>query len=198
MKLLIATKNLDKYKIVTNLLLRCNSNLKFYNLRDLNIDSNIKEVGTIADRAKQKALFYQKYLKQNSMIDNIDWVIGVDDGIGFSKKDEGNPNSKELTDKILSNQCVNTGDKVWIKRAYSVIGKNNQIMVCTTSIPFIFFGNRTSVKRQDNKYPLSRVFGVIDDNARLTIAEMDFNDSLDYYFKFSEKELCRLAKFMTE
>lgn len=198
MKLLIATHNLDKYRIVKGLLLKCNKYLEFCSLKDMNLNLGLEEMGTITDRAKQKAIFFWEYLKDKNILGDIDCVIGVDDGIGLSEADEGNPNSKKLTDAILSRRFVSVGDKVWIKRAYAVIGKNGQAKACMSSIPFVFLGNKTNAKRQKNKYSLSEAFGIVGDNSNLTISKMDFNESLGYYFKYSEKELNQLVQLMTE
>jgi len=191
-KLLIATKNIDKYKIVTSMLDKILLNkFSYSNLTNLNIDYDVEEMGTITERAVQKAKTYWKYLIENNLVKDFSAVIGVDDGIGLSKDDGGNPNSKELTDKILSGKFIEQNKNVWTKRAFAIYN-DNLVKSCLTSIPLTFLGNHDNTIREDGKYPLSKVLAPI--NGDKTMSELPFTVAIDYTFKYSEEKLTSLLE----
>lgn len=74
MEIIIATRNKDKFKIISNLLQINNfKDSKFYSLNDLKeniIDK--KEKGTIIERSKEKALNIYENIKEN-----YDYIIGI-------------------------------------------------------------------------------------------------------------------------
>ena len=193
MKILIATHNKDKYEIVRHLIKKCNYDFVFHSLSDLNIDDEVEETGGVKDRAKQKAEFYWNIVKDNF---DIDCVIGIDDGIDFTAQGEGKANTKEITDKILHNNFLEKGKWVWIKRAYAVVGANLDLRVFFTSIPFIFLGNEEGITREEGKYPLSYVLGLVK-NPQISVAQMDFKESIDYYFEYSADELQSMVSYIT-
>jgi hypothetical protein len=159
---------------------------------DMNIDYDVEEVGTITQRAVQKAEIYWKYLIKNNLDKNFVAVIGIDDGIGLSKNDEGDPNSKELTDKILSGKFIEQGKNVWIKRAFAIYNDNLKSNFCVTSIPLTFLGNHVDAIREEGKYPLSKVLAPI--NSTKTMSELPFTVAIDYTFKYSEEKLTLLLE----
>lgn len=58
--IVVATKNIDKFRIVVDILLGLGAiDFTYCNLTDLKITEEMEETGTIEDRAKQKALFYK-------------------------------------------------------------------------------------------------------------------------------------------
>ncbi len=196
-KILIATKNRDKFYIVVNMLKRLGlRDYTFLNLHDLNIHQKLKERGTLLNRAEQKANFYQKIIERKKVV-KIVAVLGVDDGIKIEHRKIINSNSKKITDKILSGELVPTGEVIFIMRAFalSLVG-NNKRAACVTNIPFVFLGNKMNIKREAEKYPLSRVFGLL--NSDKTIIETSSKKCLDYYLKYSQKELSNLCEIIRD
>lgn len=192
-KILIATKNKDKFHIVSDMLKNLGMiDLGFVDLRDLKIAQDIRESGSILDRAKQKARFYQEIVKKMDISDIIA-VLGVDDGIKLLNKKTTYRNSKHITDEILSGKLLSVGEVVTIVRAFalnSIDGKNNA--VCVTNIPFVFLGNYKNINRMEEMYPLSYVFGLL--NSKKSIIETSDKKCMEYYLKYSKKELIQLFK----
>jgi hypothetical protein len=187
-KILIATKNKDKFVIVVDIFKKIGlQNYEFVNLHDLSIDDNIEETGDITQRAEQKAKFYGNIAKKLS-IAGLVAIIGIDDGIKLPKNDNANPNSKEITSGILSGELVEKGDIVWIVRAFVIyVLETGKIVSSTTLIPFNFLGNSEDVKWMDEKYPLSLVLGRVNDFK--PVAEISNKESSDYYLKYSKYPL---------
>jgi len=184
---LIATKNRDKYQIVSALMAKAiPEDISFHILKDVDIE--ITEEGSILERSEQKARIYWEYLDKTER-DKYTAVIGVDDGFSLSLEGAGDPNSKDLTDKILSGSFVKEGEIIWIKRGFAVYN-NEGLESCLTSIPFVFLGNPQSISRQEGVYPLSGVLGSVDKN--VPIKDIDFDDAIQYYLKYCGKELERL------
>jgi len=194
-KILIATKNSDKFLIVTDMLKELGlKNYEFINLHGLNIRENLKEKGTILDRAKQKASFYQKIIVKKK-IPGITAVLGIDDGIKLLSRKTVASNSKQITDKILSGELVSVGEIVLIARAFALnLTEDGAKDACITNMPFIFLGNEENIEREEEKYPLSRVFGLL--NGKKSITATSENECLKYYLKYSKKELNNLCKIL--
>lgn len=194
-KILIATKNSDKFLIATGMLKELGlKDYEFVNLHGLNVRENIKEKGTILDRAKQKANFYQKVIVKNK-IPGITAVLGIDDGIKLLSRKTIASNSKQMTDKILSGELVSVGEIVLIARAFALnLTENNTKDACITNMPFIFLGNKENTKREEEKYPLSRVFGLL--NSKKSITATNEKECLKYYLRYSRKELNNLCKIL--
>lgn len=101
-KILIATRNKDKYKIVSKLLsAKTFKNFKFISLNEIKEDIiDKKEVGYIKNRSYEKAMNVYKSLKNNI----YDYIVGIDDGIEI----RGNiiENVKEYIKAILDNKYL--------------------------------------------------------------------------------------------
>ncbi len=186
---LIATKNIDKYQIASALIGKVfDKKFLFQNLNDLGIEHDIIEVGTILERAEQKAKMYWEYLdevKRNNYIA----TIGIDDGFSLTESGDGDPNSKELTDKILSGKFIKQNETIWLKRGFAIYNDKG-FKSCLTKIPFIFLGNPKNISRQEGVYPLSSVLSSTDKN--ITIKDMAFDEAIQYYFKYCGKDLAVL------
>jgi len=187
-KILIATKNLDKYNITNQLIERvAPRKFTFSNLIDLGIEHEIEENGSIKERAEQKALVYFNYLKDNNLLNDIFAVVGIDDGFDLSESGQGDPNSKEITDAILSGEYLKENERIWMKRAFAIYNSEAGMNSCLTSVPFVFLGNKNNITREDGKYPLRNVLGSVDLNK--TMIDMTHDEAMDYYFKHSERDL---------
>ncbi|MDD2656731.1 MAG: hypothetical protein PHQ18_04165 [Patescibacteria group bacterium] len=188
-KLLIATRNQDKYKIIIALIEKVFPNhFTFESLADTNITYDIVEEGSILERAEQKAKEFWNCLNNQQKKDFFA-TIGVDDGFAISEEDLGDPNSKELTDQILSGSLVKENDFIWVKRGIALYN-NTVLKSCMTSIPFIFLGNPNKVLREEGRFKSSYVLGAI--NTKILVQKMKFDDSINYYLKYCEEDLKHL------
>lgn len=191
--ILIATKNLDKFRIVMDILkgigLRTYS---YVSLVDLQIEDEMEESGTIEDRARQKVIFYKEILKNKNLLTDIVAIIGVDDGIYIKKEGYHTAESKEITDQILSGLRLQKGDEIVIRRSYfAYIANANEDFHCTTNVPFQFLGNPKGITRKDGKYPLSHVIGHLGGNT--TVAENISESNIRYNITHSQELLPLLS-----
>ena len=187
-KILIATKNRDKFVIAADIFKRIGlQNYEFVNLHDLGIVDEIEEIGSISQRAEQKAEFYGE-IAIKLPVTGLAVVIGIDDGIRLTNSDEASPNSKEITEGILLGKLHKKGDTIWIARSFSVYVRGDKSIVTTeTQIPFIFLGNDNKIRLKNEQYPLSFVFSMMNDFR--PVAEVSSKESNDYYLKYSESPL---------
>ena len=162
-KILIATRNKDKYKIVSKLLsAKTFKNFKFISLNEIKEDIiDKKEVGDIKNRSYEKAMNVYKSLKNNI----YDYIVGIDDGIEI----RGNiiENVKEYIKAILDNKYLKENEKVYIVRAYTFINKKGKFKIIVTKIPFKYKKLEKQIKIEENSYPLSHVLTPIDSNQRI-------------------------------
>ena len=179
-KILIATRNKDKYKIVSKLLsAKTFKNFKFISLSEIKEDIiDKKEVGDIKNRSYEKAMNVYKSLKNNI----YDYIVGIDDGIEI----RGNiiENVKEYIKAILDNKYLKENEKVYIVRAYTFINKKGKFKIIVTKIPFKYKKLEKQIKIEENSYPLSHVLTPIDSNQR--IIDLDEYDTNKYYLNYSE------------
>lgn len=188
-QILIATRNKDKFKIVSKLL---KTNLfpdaEFYNISDINkeiIDE--VEVGDINNRSKNKAVNVFNQLDEN----NYDFIIGVDDGI----KMKGNliPNVKDYIKDILDDKYLSAGEIVYIVRSYTFINKENKIKTVTTEIPFEYSKLDHEYSLEKNSYPLSHVLKPL--NLDVPVYKLTDDESNNYYSLYSKESYNEIKKF---
>ena len=188
-KILIATRNKDKYKIVSKLLsAKTFKNFKFISLNEIKEDIiDKKEVGDIENRSYEKAINVYKSLKNNI----YDYIIGIDDGIEI----RGNiiENVKEYIKAILDNKYLKENEKVYIVRAYTFINKKGKFKIIFTKIPFKYKKLEKQIKIEENSYPLSHVLTPIDSNQR--IIDLDEYDTNKYYLNYSEDKFNEVEKY---
>lgn len=191
--ILIATKNLDKFRIVTDILMGISLRTYHYvSLVDLHIEDEMEESGTVEDRAKQKVIFYKNILKNKNLLNNVIAIIGVDDGIYIKKEGFHTAESKEITDQILSGTRVQKGAEIVIWRSYfAYITNTNEEFHCTTNVPFQFLGNPKGITRKEGKYPLSHVIGHLGSN--ITVADNTSENNIRYNIEYSQELLSLLT-----
>ena len=191
-KILIATRNKDKYKIVSKLLsAKTFKNFKFISLNEIKEDIiDKKEVGDIKNRSYEKAMNVYKSLKNNI----YDYIVGIDDGIEI----RGNiiENVKEYIKAILDNKYLKENEKVYIVRAYTFINKKVKFKIIVTKIPFKYKKLEKQIKIEENSYPLSHVLTPIDSNQR--IIDLDEYDTNKYYLNYSEDKFNEVEKFFND
>ncbi len=187
-KILIATRNKDKFRIVKKLLSTNNfKNFEFYSLDDIKeeiIDK--KETGDIKNRSLQKAKNAYDVLKES-----FDYIVGVDDGI----KIKGNiiEDVKKYIKLIIEDDFLEENEIVQIVRAYTFINKEGIFKSIVTEIPFEYIKSQTKINISENSYPLSYVLSPI--NALKTVVELSEEESNLYYLKYSQKEFDKVENF---
>lgn len=188
-KILIATTNRDKFKIISCLLRKAgitNENFQILSLNDINYNGpDNKEVGNIANRARVKAETVKNYFSN----ENYDYFIGIDDGIIL--KGKMIENVKEYLNKILYENYLSEGEKIIFPRAYCVIGKNNEIFQEIIEIPYVYMSKDNVILKQFS-YPLNQVVVPIEYDK--PIAEMSTEESNDYYWRYSKLKIKELVR----
>lgn len=167
MQILLATRNKDKFIIVKSMIESIVPDSYLISIDDANLKGDVVEVGTIQDRARQKARYFIDKLEEAGRED-FDAVLGIDDGLSIGGN-QASPNSKELTDKILRGEWP-VGTSVDIVRAYALIRRGEQPRIEVTRVPFVFSGNVQGQSRREGSYPLSGVVSIPGD-AR-TVSEL--------------------------
>ena len=182
-KILIATKNKDKFEIVTRILNKINNvSYEYYSLYDIeNVEKSDKEEGNIEERAYSKANQIYSNIKEN----NFEYIIGIDDGIKM--KGILRENVKDYIEDIINDKYLSEGEQVEIVRAYCFMNKKGEYKTVTTEIPFKYKRINENLKIEENCYPLSNVLRPL--GFRKTVAQMDKNENNEYYLKYSEKEI---------
>lgn len=186
MKILIATQNVDKFNIISNIIKSSvKNNIDIYSLNDIEEIPEEKEVGTNLERAKKKAENAKKYVKED-----FDAIIGIDDGIILQDKEY--VAVKDHLKDIISGDKIKIGEKIYITRAYYMITKNNEVSYCLNKIPYYL---RKKLDEFDNKgFPLNRVISTIDNKKVLT--ERDKDELNNYFIKHSIDDIRNLINII--
>ena len=187
-KILIATRNKDKFKIISKLL--STNNFKdaiFYSLND--IEENIvdkKETGDVINRSLEKALNAYNNIKED-----YDYFIGVDDGIKM--KGKMIENVKDYITPILEDKYLTTNEKVYIVRAYTFIDKKGNHKSIVTEIPFEYKKLQKKFDILENSYPLSHVLSPV--GSTKIVSGLKEEESNAYYLEFSKNKFDEIEKF---
>lgn len=187
-KILIATRNKDKFKIISKLLSTNNfKDATFYSLNDIeeNIVDN-KETGDIINRSLEKALNAYNNIKEA-----YDYFIGVDDGIKL--KGKMIENVKDYITPILEDKYLTTNEKVYIVRAYTFIDKKGNHKSIVTEIPFEYKKLQKKFDILENSYPLSHVLSPV--GSTKVVSGLSIEESNTYYLKYSKNKFDEIEKF---
>lgn len=178
-QILISTSNPDKFRIVTDLLRICGAeSFTFYNLAHFNLESQYQEQGTIVERAKVKCDEF------DYMLEKVDAVIGIDDGISTNGKDII-ADVKKVLPTIIEGKFVKDNSRINICRAFSVKTKAGSSETLT-QIPLRYKENR-KVKNKPHSYPLSYLLRPL--NGRDPVAYMPKKTENLYYAKYCRRQL---------
>lgn len=191
-KILIATRNKDKFKIVSKLLTsKLFKGYKCYSISNLKetIDEK-KETGNITNRAFEKAKNIFDNLKNN----DFDYIIGIDDGIEMKGKII--ENVKDYIKLIIENKYLEENELIYITRAYSFIKNNGDNYSIFTKIPFKYKKLEYKLNIKENSYPLSHVMMPL--NSNKTVIEQNDSEANNYYLKYSEKEFDSVKVFFDD
>lgn len=185
MKILVATRNRDKFEIVKRLVQNAIKDSVLVSLASTDIDGDVVEVGTIRERAIQKAKFFHQRCRDLGVQDEFAGTLAVDDGLAIDGAD-ASPNSKELTDKILDS-AWEVGTTINVVRAYALIIGDEVPRAVETHVPFEFLGNADGVKREDGQYPLSKVLGI--PGGKHPMSELSPEQEDGHYSKFTNEQI---------
>ena len=178
-KILIATRNKDKFKIVSNLLKSVFKNYTFKSLDD------IEDI--INDKAENGDLINRSYRKAKNAFDEIkyndyEYIIGVDDGIEINGKII--ENVKDYIKPIIDNKILKENEVVYIIRSYTFINKEGIKYSILTKIPFKYKRINYKLEIKKGTYPLSHVLTPLDLDT--VVADMDSNETNKYYTLYSK------------
>ena len=187
-KILIATKNKDKFEIVTKILDKINNaNYEYYSLYDIkNLEKSDKEEGNIEERAYNKANQIYSSIKEN----DFEYIIGIDDGIKM--KGILRENVKDYIEDIINDKYLSEGEQVEIVRAYCFMTKKGEYKTVITEIPFKYQKFNENLKIEENSYPLSNVLRTLVSSK--TVAHIDNDENNQYYLQYSEKKIKEVFK----
>lgn len=170
--IVIATRNADKFRIVSDLLRDAGlHSYTFGNLQDFPGYTEDEEQGSIEERAEQKANACMRYLKESG-VSSLPYVIGVDDGMRLPGHDIADPNSKEVTASIVRGDVLKPGETMHIVRAYGLcVPSNGTCHHAITEIPFLYRGGTPP---EGAHYPLSYVLSYTGRDAVVADESEDF------------------------
>ncbi|MBQ8044145.1 MAG: hypothetical protein IJ272_08390 [Clostridia bacterium] len=188
-KVLVATRNMDKFDIVVKMLNKhAFKNYEYLSLNDINGSiAEEKEQGDITNRAINKALVARKSIRY----DEFDYVIGIDDGIEMKGKII--ENVKNYIGDIINNNYLIENERVNIVRAYSFVDKEMNHKEIVTKIPFKYKKSDRQIEPDKMGYPLSYVLTPI--NSDIPVAELNKEDSNNYYLSYSAKEIENVGEY---
>lgn len=190
-KILIATRNKDKFRIISKLLKSVFTDYKFNNLD--NVEKEIidrKEKGDIINRSYIKAknvydcLYEQKY----------DYIVGIDDGIKIRGKIL--ENVKDYIKDIIDDKLLDENEIVYIVRAYTFFNKNGKSYSFITEIPFKYKKIDYDLKIEKDSYPLSHVLASLDKN--IPVIKLNENESNDYYLLYSFEKFEKIEESLND
>ena len=186
-RVLIATTNKDKYKIVCKIFKESIFPEDEFEIicqtKDMNIPDE-KEYGDNIERARTKALNAFKHLKEY----NFDYIIGLDDALVIKGRIE--PNIREYINKILYENYLEDGDEFAFNRAYCIVDKNGNIYETALDIPEIYHPLKEDFKLENNTYPLSHISYPIGYN--IPLCDLSEEEATAYYLKYVKDGLMNL------
>ena len=187
--ILIATRNKDKFKLLSKLLsTELLKDSKFFSLNDIEDEiEDKKEVGDIKNRSYEKAMNAYLSIKNNI----YKYIIGIDDGIEM--KGQMIENVKEYIKDILDDKYLKEDEIVYIKKAYTFIDKNGVFKTIVTKIPFKYKKLTNHFEIEENSYPLNHVLTPIDSNLRLV--DIDEETTNNYLLTYSKEGFDEVEKF---
>lgn len=138
---LIATSNEGKFDLVCRILstvISYNLTLtKFFSLKDELSIVLPEEVGSIPERAKQKAEITRRLLGSKYTL-----YLGIDDGMKIPRMGVESPESKKIFKIITGKSFLEKGDEVIVMRTIFVINsRNGKSISIDSEIPFVYAGN---------------------------------------------------------
>lgn len=190
-KILIATRNKDKFRIVSKLLgTTIFSEYIFYNLDDLDEEIIDKtESGDVLNRAFEKAANVFVNIKNN----DFDYIVGIDDVIKIKGKTI--EDVKEYVNPIINDELLSEGEIIYMARAYTFFDQSGNNYTVLIDIPYKYKKLSYELKIEDNSYPLSHVLTQL--NSDKTVVEQDVEEANTYYSSYSEEKFREVQEYFT-
>ena len=187
-KILIATKNKDKFDIINRILNKIDGvNYKCYSLYDINnFNKDDKESGDIKERAYKKA----NQIHISNKKEKFKYIVGIDDGIKI--KGVLTEDIKKYIKDIIEDKYLKEGEQIEIVRAYCFMREDGSYETIVTEIPFKYKRIDSEIEIKENTYPLSNVLMPVDCNE--VVAKMSKEENNNYYLKYSEKKIKEVLK----
>ncbi len=189
MKILIATRNMAKYKSLKNVLGK--SILKgadFYSFDDIKEEIIDKEeVGTLEERGYQKAKNTYDNLKNN----DFEYIIANDEGLevkGVIIEDV-----KKYIEQIVTGKLLVDGEIINIIKAFTFINKDGKIKSVAGKIPFKYIKVQEQFEIKENTYPLNKVLSLIHKNE--SIENIKEEEAREYTINHIQKELLSVKEY---
>lgn len=184
-KVFISTNNKDKLQIVSAIFAsHLPTNHQILSPRDIGYSKSVEEVGSIENRAKDKAK--QAYL---DLKEGFDLVVGIDDGIRIENENQTYAESQEATARILEGNMIYAGDRITVERAFHFITNAGLEISCNTRIPFIFLGNSNNIAMETDTYPLNYVLSYVEMSTPIASMSKEETDKLDIEYTKKDLEL---------
>lgn len=191
-KILIATRNRDKFKIVKKLLATGGfENYEFYSLSD--IDENFqdkKEIGDIINRSFEKA----KNVYENIENNYFEYIVGIDDGIKIRGKII--EDVKKYINSIIDDEYLKENEIVYIVRAYTFFNLKGDNYSIITEIPFEYHKLSYKFNIEEGSYPLSHVLSSLGSNEAI-IKQTD-EESNSYYLEYSKDKFIEILNYFND
>ncbi len=188
---LLATTNIDKAWILRGLFkeILWESKYKYVTLQDIWSIIEPDEIGSITERAEQKALYYGSKIEED-----LDFVIGSDDGIEIIGYYPATPASAEMTDLILKDSFP-IGTTIIVHRSIAIFSKKTQeIFITSMKIPFTYNGNSDQIQRKKWTYPLSQV--LIPEGHTSTFSQLTISEQQWFTYLHSQKEMTEIKAWI--
>ncbi|HSQ97697.1 MAG TPA: hypothetical protein VLL98_03175 [Rickettsiales bacterium] len=185
-QIIIATINESKFEVVKSLLLKCGFDYIFENINHLQTTRRIKEeIGTVDERAKQKADFFFEVLKETEELEKYHCIIGIDDAIELKGKTE--TEVKKFIKPIVEGNFLAEGENVFIVRSFYFKTADKEYGVLT-KIPFIYKKYDKEVDfLLEKTYPLSYVLCPTD--SKIPVMEIKKQEADTYNLSFCKDQL---------
>lgn len=191
-QILIATRNKDKFRIISKLLSTENfKNYHFVCLDEINDEINDKkEEGDVLNRSYEKALNVYNSLSNNS----FDYILGIDDGIKM--KGKMIENIKDYIKSIIDNEYLIENEEIYIVRAYTFIDETGKHKSVVTEIPFKYIPVKEKFEIKENSYPLSHVMAPL--NSDKAVFDLNDDETNQYYLDYSKLAFDEVEKYFND
>ena len=191
-KVLLATSNKDKFKIVKYILHRAGldeNEFEFLSLKDINYNGpDEKESGTIDERARRKALSVKENLANP---EEYEYIIGIDDGIEL--KGTVRENVKDHINKILFENYLEEKESIIFPRAYCCVDRFGRLFETIAQIEYTY-KHKEDLIVKPNSYPLSQVMVPLGGDKSLT--EMSEEDADEYCWESCKDKVIEMVEKM--
>lgn len=186
---IIATNNQDKFTQIADIFQALNVKInKFVSPKDLDIQSEQSESGSIYDRAKQKALNCLSLLKPEDL-EKYSCIIANDAATKLPSLNIVTTESRKLATQILAGELLKPGDPLHYIYAFAVILLPGKKMFTTTAeIPFTYLGNPNAVKLStEHKNTMNEVKALVGQN--IPHSNLPEREVTQYRLKYLKKGL---------